>query len=99
MGDRDARRGWPSEQHVVDIRFQASARRWNLVEPITECTEQVPRICICGRSLPDRYVVAEPGRADVAAGRDICHEIAPKSDNVILVIAVATVLERKADFP
>src|SRR6185295_2455043 len=92
--DDDARGGRPAEENGVDVAPRGAG---DVVEPVAERVEEVARIGIGGRRLADRDVVAEPGRADVAPRRDVRHEISPESHHVVLVAAVAAVLEGEPD--
>ena len=49
------------------------------------------------RILTYRDVVSEPSRADITICCDICHVVAPKADDVILVVPVPAVFERHTD--
>ena len=56
------------------------------------------RILLGLRRSSDGHVVAETCRADGAPSRDVGDEIAPETDDMVLVIASAAELKRHADF-
>lgn len=64
----------------------------------TECIEEVTGIFGGDRLLTDGQVVSEPRIARVASRSDINDEIAPEPDDVVFVVPVATIVQRKADF-
>src|SRR4051812_9906562 len=98
LSDDLTRRGGPAEQNVVDIALLTRRRRWSGIDAEAERRKQVSGIRLGGRRLPDGHVITETVRAGGAAGRDVCHEVAPESHHVVLVVAVAAELERHPDF-
>jgi hypothetical protein len=83
-----------AEHDVVNVGPGAGRRRPRRIEAVAERVEQVARVAPGARPLADRHVVAEPGRADAAVGRDVEDEVTPEPDHVVLEVIRPAGLQR-----
>ncbi len=65
--------------------------------PQPKAANRFPGFASVGGALPDTHVVPKTVRAHVAIGRAVHDEISPDSNLVVLIDAIAAVLERETD--
>ena len=83
-----SRRG-PPEQDIVNVRVPAG-------HSVAIGIEEVSWIRLGRRSLPEGDVISKASASCIACGGDIDQEVAPEAHNVVLIVSVATVLQRES---